>query len=94
MAAPLRARHAGGGPSSDLQVGYGEANAKTICFSLADEINADVTSLRLFVSTAYVDMSTLEQLSPFLNTRGARLEAPPSMPIWYAWTYILRTVRQ
>ena len=94
MAAPLRARHADNGLSSDLKVGYGEANAKAIWFSLPDGINADVSFLRLFVSTAYVDMSVLEQLSPFLNARGGNFGVPPTMPIWDAWTYVFKTVRR
>jgi len=94
MAAPLRARHPDNEASSELKIGYGEANAKALWFSLADGINTDVTFLRLFVSTDYVDMSALEQLSPFLNPRGANLGVPPTLPIWDAWTYVLRTVRQ
>jgi hypothetical protein len=93
MAAPLRTRNANNEPPPDLKVGYGEANAKAIWFSLPDGINTDVTFLRLFVSTTYVDMSALEQLSPFLNARGGAMVVPPSMPIWDAWTYVFSTVR-
>jgi len=86
IAAPLR-------PSSNLKLGFGEANAKAIRFSLANGINTDVTFLRLFVSTTYVDMSALEQQSLFLNAHRASMKVPPPPPIWDAWTYVLRTVR-
>jgi len=93
MAAPLRARHPDNEASSELKIGYGEANAKALWFSLADGINTDVTFLRLFVSTTYVDMSALEQQSLFLNAHRASMKVPPPPPIWDAWTYVLRTVR-
>jgi len=93
MAAPLPALHKDKGPS-ELKVGYGETDVETFQFTLADGISADVGFLRLFVSTTYVDMSVLEQQSPFLIARGVAMTKPPVMDIWNAWTYVFKTVRR
>jgi hypothetical protein len=93
MAAPLPPLHKDNGPS-ELKVGYGEADVEAFQFTLADGIPADVGFLRLFVSTTYVDMSVLEQQSPFLVARGGAMKKPPAMDIWDAWTYVLKTVRR
>jgi hypothetical protein len=94
MAAPLPPRHKNNEPS-ELRVGYEEADVEAFQFTLADGIPADVGFLRLFVSTTYVDMLFLEQQSPFLVARGGRgrIYNPPSMDIWDAWTYVVKTVR-
>ena len=93
IAAPLPDGHGDHGPS-ELKVGYGQADVDAFQFSLADGVTADFGFLRLFVSTAYVDMSVLEQTSPFLATRGVKVKKPPSVDIWDAWTYVLKTARQ
>jgi len=93
MAAPLPGRHKDNAPS-ELKVGYGEADVDAFQFTLADGILADVGFLRLFVSTTYVDMSVLEQQSPFLVARGGGMKKPPAMEIWDAWTYVFKTVRR
>ena len=85
MSAPLAARSA-------LPVGYGEANIDALEFSLADGVTSDVGFLRLFVSTTYVDLTVLEQSSPFLSARGGKREMPPRVDIWDVWTFVLRTV--
>jgi hypothetical protein len=92
MAAPLPAQHKDSEPS-ELKVGYGAADVEAFQFTLPNGIPADVGFLRLFVSTTYVDMSVLEQQSPFWIARGA-LKKPPVMDIPDAWTYVLKTVRQ
>jgi hypothetical protein len=74
MAAPLPARCKDDRPS-ELKVGYREAAVE------ADGISKDVRFLRLFVSTTYVDMSVLEQQSPFLVARSGGLKRPPVMDI-------------
>jgi hypothetical protein len=86
MVAPLPPRHKHNEPS-ELKVGYGEANMEAFEFSLADGVTADVGFLRLFVSTAYVDMSFLEQESPFLVARGGKRVKATSPDVWDAWTY-------
>jgi hypothetical protein len=91
MTAPLPARHKNNGPS-ELKVGYGEADVEAFQFTLADGIPEDVGFLRLFVSTTYVDMSVLEQQSPFVG-RGVGVKKPPAMDIWDVWTYVFKTVR-
>ena len=93
MAAPLPARHKNKGPS-ELKIGYGQADVEAFQFTLADGIPADVGFLKLFVSTTYVDMSILEQQSPFLVAHGGSRMKPPVMDIWDAWTYVLKMVRQ
>jgi hypothetical protein len=92
MEAPLLPRRTDS--RGELNVGYGEAGVEAFEFSLADGLNADVTFLKLFVSTVYVDMTTLEQSTPFFTVRGGEKKKPPSVDIWDAWTYVVRTKRQ
>jgi hypothetical protein len=87
MAPPLAAK-------SKLSVGYGEANIESFEFSLTENVDWDVTFLRLFVSTTYVDMKVLEQSSPFFADRGGKATNPGSHDLWDAWTYVLKTKRQ
>ena len=93
MAAPLPARRKDDRPS-ELKVGYGEAAVEAFESTLADGISKDVRFLWLFVSTTYVDMSVLEQQSPFLVARRGGLKRPPVMDIWDTWTYVLKMVRR
>jgi hypothetical protein len=93
IAAPLPARRNDSRPS-ELKVGYGQADVDAFQFTLADGIPEDVGFLRLFVSTTCVDMSVLEQQSPFLVSRGGGMKKPPAMDIWDAWTYVFKTVRR
>jgi hypothetical protein len=90
MAAPLAARREDS-RLCELPVGYGSAGGEALEFSLADGVTADVGFMKLFVSTTYVDMTVLEQESPFYAARGTRRAKMPSMDIWDTWTYILRT---
>jgi hypothetical protein len=90
MEAPLRPRHENG-RAYELKIGYGEAGVKAIQFSLADGLNEDVTFLKLIVSTAYVDMSILEQSSPFMVSRGGATILPQARGNWDAWTYAIKT---
>ena len=94
MEAPLRPRH-DDGRAYELKVGYGEAGVKAVEFSLADGLNKDVTFLKLIVSTVYVDMSVLEQSSPFsLVSRGGNMGPTRVRGIWDAWTYAIKTKNQ
>ena len=90
MEAPLRCQHENG-RAYELKIGYGEAGIKAIQFLLADGLNEDVTFLKLIVSTAYVDMSILEQPSPFLVPRGGVPTLPQARGNWDAWTYAIKT---
>jgi hypothetical protein len=88
MASPLPAQK--DNMVSELAVSYGEANAKLIVFKLPEGVTSEVTFLKLFVSTTYVDMTALEQSSPFDATRGAAREVPPPPDYWDEWTYAFK----
>jgi len=88
--APLAARYRDGRPS-ELSVGYGEANVDASRILITRGRDLDVGFLRLFVTTTYVDMTVVEQSSPFFAARGAKKMRPPPLNIWDAWTYVLRT---
>jgi len=90
MAAPLAARHEDGRPS-ELPVGYGSAGGEALQFSLPAGVTADIGFMKLFVSTTYVNMTALEQESPFHAARGTKRAKSPSIDIWDTWTYVLRT---
>jgi hypothetical protein len=78
----------------ELKVGYGVAGVKAFKFSLADGLNADMAFLKLFVSTVYVDMTLPKQSSLFFTVRGGKRTKLPSVDIWDAWTYMVKTERQ
>jgi hypothetical protein len=90
MPVPLPARHGDGSPS-ELPIGYGEPNADAFTFWVPDGVASDVGFLRLFVTATYIDMTVLEQSSPFFASRGAKKTRPPPLEVWGAWTYVLRT---
>ncbi|KIM75897.1 hypothetical protein PILCRDRAFT_13260 [Piloderma croceum F 1598] len=94
MEAPLASARAITRPS-ELKVGYGEANVEAIKFSLADGKSEDVGFVKLFVSSTYVDMTSLKK-DPLLSgahTRGGvTMIKPPRTEIWDAWTYVIKMV--
>jgi hypothetical protein len=83
-----------GARTPEHPVGYGSAGADAFEFSLDDGVVSDIGFLKLFVSTTYVDMMALEQLSPFDTIPGGVKTTPPSLEIWDAWTYVLKTQRR
>jgi hypothetical protein len=93
MDAPLSPRHRNS-RALDLKVGYGEAGVDALEFSLPDGLSSDVTFLKLFVSSVYIDMTVLEQSSPISGRGGPKMTKPPSTDVWDAWTYVLKTERQ
>jgi hypothetical protein len=94
MVAPLPARRKDGSGPSELPVCYGEAGVSAFEFELADGQTSDITFLKLFVSNVYVDMTVLEQSSPFFTGRGGKVVATSSKDVWDTWTYVLKTERQ
>ncbi|KAI0310691.1 hypothetical protein OF83DRAFT_1178301, partial [Amylostereum chailletii] len=68
---------------SELHIGYGSGGAEPQEFELPPGAGVDVTYLKLFITTRYVDLSYLEQRSPFPATRWAK-SAPPrgSRELW------------
>jgi hypothetical protein len=75
-------------------VGYGEANVEALQFLLANDITEDVSLLKLFVSSTYVDMTGLKQDSLLRSARGRgfKMVRPPLVDLWDTWTYIIKTV--
>ncbi|PCH38915.1 hypothetical protein WOLCODRAFT_128800 [Wolfiporia cocos MD-104 SS10] len=88
MTAPLP-RKTNGQPSR-IPIGYGSSETESIKFSLPKGAASDSGFLKVFVSTAYVDMSAVRQQSvleePTRRTRGAMV---PFFQTWDSWTYVL-----
>ncbi|KAH8795907.1 caspase domain-containing protein [Flagelloscypha sp. PMI_526] len=57
-------------PGGVLPVGYGISGTGPRTFSLPDGQDVDVTYLKLFVSTRYIDLSSVEAISPFSKIRA------------------------
>lgn len=94
MSAPLEAR-VGTDPPPQLAVGYGAAGADALAFSLDETVDSDFGFLKLFVSTVYIDLRVVEQISPFSNNRGPKkIKLPPATDLWGAWTYVIKTERK
>lgn len=83
-----------GKKSSDFPVGYGSAGVDALEFSLDDGLESDIGFLKLFVSSTYIDMRTLEQLSPLERARKATKKRLSSASVWDTWTYVLKTQRK
>ncbi|KZT70658.1 hypothetical protein DAEQUDRAFT_737307 [Daedalea quercina L-15889] len=85
-AAPLRKQDV------PLGIGHGVNADDAIQFSLPPNVNEESGFLKVFASTSYVDMKTLEQPSPWDMNRGSQMKRVPSNPGWSSSTYVL-TVR-
>jgi hypothetical protein len=80
---------------SKLSIGYGASGTDAIQFSLPPGARVDSGFLKVFVSSAYVDMGFLKQDSPLETPmRLARTVAPPFIHIWDAWTFVLTVIAQ
>jgi len=55
-------------PNSSLTVGYGDTGTKARYYTVAE--NIEVSFLKLYVSTTYIDFSSIPQKSPFGPDRG------------------------
>ena len=79
-------------PKGSLTVGYGSGGEVPRIFNLYKNQNVEVGFLKLFLSTEYVDLSDIEQLSPFTGTTRTfgRAEGPRTRRSM--WDTILITV--
>lgn len=90
MSAPLEAR-VGTGPPPQFAIGYGSAGDDALQFSLDESLDSECGFLKLFVSNVYIDLTVVEQISPFSNNRESkRVKLPPSTDLWGAWTYVIK----
>ncbi|KZT71646.1 hypothetical protein DAEQUDRAFT_90987 [Daedalea quercina L-15889] len=84
MPAPLRSRNS-------LKVGYGardSASARTIEFSVPPGADSDTGFLKLFLSTSYVDMTSICQ-EGFTGERQGKMRKIVERELWSAVTYIV-----
>jgi len=92
MSPPLLRRKSEDEPSK-LPVGYGASGTDAMQFSLPPGIKVDSGFLKVFVSSAYVDMSILQQDSPLNKPpRLAKVTALPFNDVWDAWTFVVTVV--
>ncbi|KIY72174.1 hypothetical protein CYLTODRAFT_389056 [Cylindrobasidium torrendii FP15055 ss-10] len=84
-------------PGQDLTIGYGSGGAEPLRITpdrthnpipkayLYDDTKVDVSYLKIFLTTQYVDLAYMEQLTPFFTPpktrRGRQVSAPKAMPI-------------
>ncbi|KAJ7616623.1 caspase domain-containing protein [Roridomyces roridus] len=61
MAAPLPARGDSNAPPARITIGYGTGGVYAFQFVVPDGINTDTGFLKLFVSTTYLDLESIEQ---------------------------------
>jgi len=71
-------------PNSELTIGYGSGGARHTSFVISGNIDVEVSYLRIFLTTTYVDLSFVAQESPFPPRRG--LVRVPSKDRWDALT--------
>lgn len=96
MRAPLASVCVDGKPSIH-PVGYGNSGSDAIEFALAPRVMSDAGFLKLIVSTTNIDLSDMNQLSPFTDIRVDRLMGRAQLPevvelnIWDSFMYVLKT---
>jgi hypothetical protein len=66
----------------ELKIGYGDSGTVPRSFWLLPDQNGDVGYIKLFLSTGYVDFSSVEQKSPFESERAASESKPKTRQIW------------
>ncbi|KAF7366605.1 hypothetical protein MSAN_00918300 [Mycena sanguinolenta] len=85
-----RNKHAGAAVAADasllahreLTIGYGSGGGRPQSFGLKDDSMVDVSYLKLFVTIQYVDLSYLEQDSPFGGCAGRTSKDAPPREVW------------
>jgi hypothetical protein len=65
-----------------LEIGFGTAGYAPQIFEITNGLNTEVEFLKIYLSTESVDLSYLEQLSPFNPTRGMGPLIPKPPVIW------------
>ncbi|KAH9923562.1 caspase domain-containing protein [Fomitopsis serialis] len=87
--APLPRRNGDGEPGR-LTIGYGAGGTDSIRFSLPVNVKKDTGFLKIFVSTSYVDMRSIEQNSLVKRKdRGADKVELPFSDTWVSSVYVL-----
>jgi hypothetical protein len=69
-------------PYGSLTIGYGSGGGAPFEYILREGHDVDVGFLQLFISTESVDMSCIEQLSPFGKSRRMRSKKEVPVGIW------------
>lgn len=70
-------------PKGTLEIGYGVSDGSTpFTYSLREGQDVDVGFMKIFLSTEQVDLSGLEQTSPFEGTRGPVKTGMQPPAIW------------
>lgn len=65
-----------------LTVGFGDGGMPPFAYFLRSGQDLDVGFLKLFLSTKYVDLSNIPQLSPFDEARSVADEEKPEIDTW------------
>jgi len=84
-------------PEGCMTFGYGYGGGAPLVFTLDKGRDVEVGFLKLFLGTEYVDLSDIEQLSPFSGARGvSRAEISSAVSTWdtVSVTVVLRRGRE
>jgi len=68
-------------PDGDLTIGYGSGGGKPMGVWLGDDADVDVSYIKFFITSKYVDLSNIEQGCPFPKVADAARLAGPSIPL-------------
>jgi len=66
----------------ELTIGYGSGGGRAQTFMLQGDDQVDVSYLKLFVTNQYVDLSYLEQESPFDGLAGRASKDASPREVW------------
>jgi hypothetical protein len=79
------------GPKGSITLGYGSGGGDPIVFNLEQGRDVELGFFKLFLSTEYVDLSDIEQQSPFTSSRSIS-RGKLSRSIWD--TFMVPVVQQ
>ena len=69
-------------PKGSLPIGYGAGGSPPFEYFLQEGQSVDVGFMKLFLTTEYVDLSNVSQISPFERDRKMERKKIKSQPIW------------
>jgi hypothetical protein len=92
--APLRRKDADTGKPGSLTIGSRSSPSPPLSYYVEDGEDVDVSFLKVFLSTKYVDLSSVPQNSPFCELGGHRYVVQVQSKPKVVWNSILVTIIQ
>lgn len=81
-------------PDGELTIGYGSGGGSRQGFRISqDDLDVEVSYLKIFLTTRPVDLSYIAQESPFSTSRKSYLAPEPRVDLWDTLTMAIAATR-